>query len=139
MFLIVVGIVFLANPNLGTEFAQWVDRWTKQTWVPRPPDPLIGSVILFTAAVGVTNFVTAILRWFVRRRNHRILGDIVTGIAWFTFSFLTYLYLARTIAGPVAVAAEIVVVGLLLIAYIVALATPTFSPWRAPGSPPANP
>nr|AKQ03929.1 hypothetical protein [uncultured euryarchaeote Rifle_16ft_4_minimus_39] len=139
MALIVIGVVFLANPNLITEFAQWMDRWAKQGWVPRPPDTLIGSAILFSAAVGVTNLVTAIARWFVRRSNHRILGDILTSIAWFTLSSLTYLYLVRTLAGPVVVAAESVVVGVLLILYIVALATRTFSPWRTSRSPPANP
>ncbi len=121
-FLITVGIVFLANPGLFTDFETWVKTFTPTGGIPRPPDSMIVSAIVFFAAAGVFDFVTTGIRFAMKARPRKVLSDAMTGVAWVVLAAFTALYLWRLISGPVVIALELVVIGLLIIVYLLAVA-----------------
>ena len=90
-FLIIVGVVFLANPNIFTNFQAWGENMVNVKYIPRPPEALIWSGVLFFAAAGVSDFVTAALRYSMKGRRRKVLGDVFTGIALIVFAWLTSL------------------------------------------------
>lgn len=117
-FLIIVGIVFLANPGLFTDFETWVKSFTPTGGVPRPPGSMIVSAITLFAAAGVFNFITVGIRFALKGRPRKMLSDAMTAIAWLVLAGFTSLYLGHSISGPVVVASELVVIGLLIIVYL---------------------
>ena len=130
-FLIVVGAVFLSNPGIFTDLEAWMKAFTPAGGVPRPPQSLIMSAVLFFAAAGVSDFVTAGIRFAITKRRRRMLADVMTGIGWIALSGLTTLYAGRSISGPVVIASELVVCGILIILYLVVV-----SRWMIVRSPP---
>ncbi len=123
-FLFIVGIVFLANPGLFTDFEAWVNSFTPGGGVPRPAGSMIVSAIIFFAAAGVFDFVTAGIRVAMKGRRRKVLSDVLTGVAWIVLAGFTNLYLGKTISGPVVIASELVVIGLLIIVYLLAVSRP---------------
>jgi len=123
-FLIIVGVVFLANPGLFADSETWAKSFTPTGGIPRPPDSMIVSAITFFLAAGVFDFITAGIRYAMKARPRKVLADVMTGIAWIVLAGFTYLYLMRTISGPVVVASELVAIGVLIIVYLVATSRP---------------
>ncbi len=129
-FLIIVGVVFLSNPGIFTDVEAWLKAFTPTGGVPRPPQSLIMSAVLFFAAAGVSDFVTAGIRFAITKHRRRVLADVMTGIGWVALSGLTNLYAGQVVSGPVVIASELVVCGLLIITYLVAV-----SRWPVAGPP----
>jgi len=127
-FLIIVGVVFLANPGLFTDFETWVKSFTPTGGVPRPPDSMILSAITFFIVAGIFDFITAGIRYALKARPRKVLSDVMTGIAWIVLAGFTSLYLGRSISGPVVVASELVVIGVMIIVYLLATRRPLPSP-----------
>lgn len=127
-FLLIVGLVFLANPGLFTDLETWARSAPPGGGVPRPPDPLIVSAITFFILAGAFDFVTAGIRFALKARPRKVFGDSMTGVAWIVLAGFTYLYLGRSISGPVVIASELVVIGLLIIVYFLVVYRPRALP-----------
>lgn len=117
-FLFVVGFVFYANPNLGTDLRLWSDRVVRNGLFARPPEGVITSAVLFFFLMGIASFVTATLRVVVGRHRFRALSDVIGGVALVLLSFLLSLYASRTISGQLVLATWAAVLGVLLLIYI---------------------
>jgi uncharacterized membrane protein HdeD (DUF308 family) len=119
ILLLVVGITFLANPNLISDFRFWIETMTTRKTLSRPPQGLIDSAALFFGLVAISNFVMVIVRFFANERMRRVLAGILSGVALALFSYFIYLYGTHTFAWTMVLAAEAVTVGLLVILYSV--------------------
>jgi len=115
--IVVVGFLFLINPNLIANFGSWIEDMAKQKTLLRPPQGLINSAILFFAVIGVSSFFIGGVRFMSDRVMRRLLADISTGTALVLFSYLIYLYGTHALAWHVVLAAEAVVIGILIIIY----------------------
>jgi hypothetical protein len=119
ILLLVVGIIFLANPSLISDFRFWIETMTTRKSLLRPPLALIDSAALFFGLVAISNFVMVVVRFFAHERMRRVLADILSGVALALFSYFIYLYGTHTFAWTMVLAAEAVTVGLLVILYSV--------------------
>jgi hypothetical protein len=121
IFLLILGAIFIANPNIASQVDLWIkDMTNKQSFV-RPPLELINTAALFFGLVGVSNFFMAGVRFVVHKRRRRIVGGILSGVALVVFSYLLYLYNNGTIKrGFTVLAIEVLVIGLLVIVYAAA-------------------
>lgn len=119
IFLLIVGVVFLANPNVISNFSSWVEQMTTAKKLSRPTQGLIDSATLFFGLIGLSNFFLAGVRFMVHQRLRRVLTDILSGVALALFSYFIYLYGSHVIAWQMVLAAEAVTVGLLVILYSV--------------------
>ena len=119
VFLLMVGIIFLANPNLISDFSSWIERMRTQETLLRPTQGLIDSAALFFALIGISNFFLAGIRFMARQRLRRVLSGILSGVALVSFSYFIYLYGTRALTWQMTLAAEAVVCGLIIILYSV--------------------
>jgi hypothetical protein len=119
ILLLVVGVVFLANTNIVSDFRLWVEQSTTQETLLRPPQGLIDSAALFFGLMGVSNFFMAGVRFMADRVMRRILADVISGVALVLFAYLIYLYGVDALAWPMVLAIEAVTCGVLIIAYSV--------------------
>jgi len=119
IFLLIVGIIFLANPNLISDFRLWIETMTTQKTLLRPTQGLIDSAVLFFALIGISDFFLAGVRFLTHQRLRRVLTEILSGVALMSFSYFIYLYGTRAFAWQMVLAAEAVTVGLLVILYSV--------------------
>jgi hypothetical protein len=119
IFLLIVGIIFLANPNLISDFRLWIERLTTEKTLSRPPQGLIDSAALFFGLIALFNFVMVGVRFMANERMRRVLADILSGVALALFSYFIYLYGTHAFAWQMVLAAEAVTVGLLIILYSV--------------------
>jgi len=119
IFLLIVGIIFLANPNLVSDFRLWIEKLTTEKTLSRPPQGLIDSAALFFGLIALSNFVMVGVRFMAHQRLRRVLGDILSGVALVLFSYFIYLYGTHTLTWQMALAAEAVTCGLLIILYSV--------------------
>jgi uncharacterized membrane protein len=117
IFLVVVGIVFIANPNVISNFNSWIQQMADAKSLLRPSLDLINSAALFFGLIGLSNFFLAGIRFIVYRTNRRVFSSILSGIALVLFSYLIYLYGQRDLTWEVALAIEVVVCGLLVMVY----------------------
>ncbi len=117
-FLFVVGFVFYANQNLGTDLRIWSDRAVRNGLFTRPPEGVITSAVLFFFLLGITSFITAALRVAVGRHRFRALADVLGGVGLVLLSFLLSLYANHTISGQLVLATFAAVLGILLLIYI---------------------
>lgn len=117
IFLLIVGIIFVANPNLVTDFRVWVEEMTNRETFLKPPLGLINSATLFFGLIGVSNFFVAGVRFITYKRMRRVLGGVLSGVAFVVFSYLLHLYGSGVLRGLMVLAIEVVVVGLLVILY----------------------
>jgi len=117
IFLLIVGIIFLANPNLVSDFRLWIERLTTEKTLSRPPQGLIDSATLFFGLIGLSNFFLAGIRFMANKAMRRVLADILTGVALVLLSFLIYLYGSHVLAWQMVLAIEAVACGLLIILY----------------------
>lgn len=119
VFLLIVGIIFLANPNLISDFRLWIERMRSQETLLRPTRGLIDSAALFFALIGISDFFLAGVRFMAHQRLRRVLSNILSGVALVSFSYFIYLYGGHALTWQMTLAAEAVVCGLLIILYSV--------------------
>jgi hypothetical protein len=119
ILLLIVGIIFLANPNVVSDFRLWIERLTTEKTLSRPPQGLIDSAALFFGLIGLSDFFLAGVRFIADKRMRRVLVDILSGVALVLFSYLIYLYGRHTLTWQMALATEAVACGLLIILYSV--------------------
>jgi uncharacterized membrane protein YvbJ len=119
VFLLIVGIIFLANPTLISDFNSWVKKLSTDKTISRPPLTLINSATLFFGLIGISDFFLAGVRFTAHQRLRRVLTNILSGVALVLFSYFIYLYGGRTLSWQMVLAAEAVTVGLLIILYSV--------------------
>lgn len=117
IFLLIVGIVFLANPNIFSHINSWVQEMAEKKTLLRPPQDLIDSASLFFVLIGASNFFMAGIRLVGDKAVRRIFADILTGVALVLFGYLIYLYGAHTLGWQMVLAIEAVACGLLVILY----------------------
>jgi peptidoglycan/LPS O-acetylase OafA/YrhL len=115
----VVGIVFILNPNVVSDFSSWVERMTNEKILSRPPQVLITSAALFFGLIGLSDFFMAGTRLAVFKVKRRVLADILSGVALLLFSYLIYLYGNRALTWQAVLATEVVAAGLLIVLYSV--------------------
>jgi len=117
IFLVIVGITFVANPNAISQFSLWIEQMSTQQALSRPPKALIDSATLFFGLIGVSNFFLAGVRFMADKTIRRVLSDILTGSALILFSCLIYLYGRHVLVWQMVLAIEVVACGLLIILY----------------------
>jgi hypothetical protein len=117
IFLLIVGIFFVANPNIVSDFRVWVEAMTDSQTFVRPPQGLINSAALFFGLIGVSNFFVAGVRFMAYKGRRRVLADVLSGVGFVVFSYLLYLYGNGTLRGLTVLAIELVVIGLLVMSY----------------------
>lgn len=117
IFVLVVGIVFVLNPLLTSEFGFWIEQMTTAQELVRPPQGLIASAIVFFGLIGVSDFFVAGVRVWVEKSGRRALGDVLTGVAILLFAYLISLYESYSIAGLMVLGTEAIAVGLLIVLY----------------------
>lgn len=81
IFLIIVGIVFLASPNIVSDFTSWVRQMANQKDFVRPPEGLIAGAIIFFGLIGLSEFFKAGVRLLIGKSKRKGLGNIFSGIA----------------------------------------------------------
>jgi hypothetical protein len=119
IFLVVVGIVFIANPNVITSFSSWTQQMADAKTLLRPSVDLINSAALFFGLIGLSDFFLAGVRFIAYRVTRRVLSCILSGVALVQFSYLIYLYGRHDLGWQVALAVEVVACGLLVMVYSV--------------------
>jgi hypothetical protein len=119
IFLLIVGIIFLANPKLISDFSSWVKKLSTEKTISRPPLTLINSAALFFGLIGISDFLLAGVRFMAHQRLRRVFVSILSGFALVLFSYFIYLYGEQTITWQMVLAAEVVTCGLLIILYSV--------------------
>lgn len=120
ILLIIVGIVFLTNPNIIADFRLWIEQLANQKTLIRPPQTLISSAMVFFGLIGLSNFFMAGIRFVVFKAERRVLADMLSGIALVLFSYLIYLYGIHALAWQIVLAVEVVACGFLIILYTMA-------------------
>ena len=117
-FLLSIGVIFAANPNLASELRLWTSDWTTLGPLVRPPQGVITSAALFFAVEGVLMFVLAWIRVALRDRRMRATSTALQGIGDLVFAYLLVLYADRLIGGPFVIAVLAGVVGALLMIWV---------------------
>jgi len=119
ILLVVVGLVFLANPSIVSDFRSWIEQMRTKEAMSRPPQSLINGATLFFAFIGVSDFFMAGVRFMRDRALRRTVADVLSGIALVLFAYLAYLYGVHAISWQIVLGAEAVAIGLLVILYSV--------------------
>jgi uncharacterized membrane protein HdeD (DUF308 family) len=119
VFLLIVGIIFLANPTLISDFSSWAKKLSTDKTISRPPLALINSAALFFGSIGISDFFLAGVRFVAHQRLRRVLTEILSGIALVLFSYFIYLYGGHALTWQMTLAAEAVTCGFLIILYSV--------------------
>lgn len=118
IFVIVIGVILITNPNLFSEIGTWVEQMTDKGTVVRPPDGLIFSGAVFFGLMGVSNFIKVALRLAVDSSRRTALSEMHSGVALVCFAYFLHLYSNNPdISWQLTLALEIVVIGLLVISY----------------------
>jgi len=120
IFLLIVGIVFLANPNIFSSINLWVQEMAEKRTLLSPREnysDLIYSASLFFVLIGASNFFMAGVRLVSDKAARRVFADTLTGVALVLFGYLIYLYGAGTLGWQMVLAIEAVACGLLVILY----------------------
>lgn len=120
VFLLVVGVVFYANPRFVSEFVSWVESMANQQVLRRPPASLISSAALFFGLIGASNFVTAGIRAAVDKVWRRVLSDLLSGVGLVSFAYLINQYGGHAISWMTVFGVEAIVVGALVVVYSMA-------------------
>ena len=118
IFVIVVGVILITNPNLFSEIGTLVEQMTDKGTVVRPPDGLIFSGAVFFGLMGVSNFIKVALRLAVDSSRRTALSEMHSGVALVCFAYFLHLYSSNPdISWQLTLALEIVAIGLLVISY----------------------
>ena len=119
-FILIVGIVFIANPNLISDFSSWIEQMTDEQHLIRPHEGLISSAILFFTLIGLSNFFEAGIKLWIGKARRQVLADILSGVALVLFAYLIHLYGSYALTWQIVIAIEAIVVGLLVVLYSIA-------------------
>jgi len=119
-FILIVGIVFVANPNLVSDFSSWVEQMTDEQHLIRPSEGLVSSAILFFTLIGLSNFFEAGIKLWIVKARRRVLADILSGVALVLFAYLINLYGSYVLTWQMVLAIEAIAVGLLVVLYSIA-------------------
>jgi len=117
IFLIIVGIVFMASPNIFSDFSSWVEQMANQKGYVRPPEGLITGAMIFFGLVGLSDLFKAGFRLQIVMSKRKALRNAFSGIALILLAYLIYLYSELLIRGQTVLAIEVVAVGFLVILY----------------------
>jgi len=120
IFILIVGIVFMANPNLISDFSSWIEEMTKKQDLIRPYERLISSATLFFTLVGLSNFFEAGIKLWIGKTKRQVLADILSGVALVLFAYLIHLYGIDALRWQIVIAIEAIAVGLLVVSYSIA-------------------
>jgi len=118
-FLLVVGIVFIANPDIPSDFGSWIENMADRQDLLRPPEGLLVSGALFFGLMGAFNFLQGGIRFWTGGSMRQTLVDVLSGVALVLFAYLIHLYSIYQLEWQLVLAFEVVVVGLLVILYSV--------------------
>lgn len=116
-FLVIVGVIFVANPNIISDFSSWIGQMTGEQALKRPPVRLITSAAIFFLLVGLSNFFLAGIRLLFEKVRRRVLADILSGVALVSFAYLVNLYGGYALTWQMVLAIEAIVCGLLVVLY----------------------
>ena len=119
-FILIVGIVFIANPNLVSDFSSWIEQMTGEQHLIRPPEKLVSSAILFFTLIGLSNFFEAGIKLWITKIMRQVLADILSGVALVLFAYLIHLYGSYALTWQMVIAIEAIAVGLLVVSYSIA-------------------
>lgn len=119
-FILIVGIVFVANPNLVSDFSSWIEQVTDEQHLIRPHEGLVSSAILFFTLIGLSNFFEAGIKLWIVKARRRVLADILSGVALVLFAYLIHLYGSYALTWQIVIAIEAIAVGLLVVLYSIA-------------------
>jgi len=119
-FILIVGIVFVANPNLVSDFSSWIEQVTDEQHLIRPSEGLVSSAILFFTLIGLSNFFEAGIKLWIVKARRRVLADILSGVALVLFAYLIHLYGSYALTWQIVIAIEAIAVGLLVVLYSIA-------------------
>ena len=122
MFLIIVGIVFVANPSLFSDLISWIEQMADTRHLIRPNEGLISSAILFFILIGLSNFLEAGIKLWagVVHAWKRVLTDILSGIGLLLFAYLISLYGNHALTWQMVIGIEVIAVGLFVVLYSIA-------------------
>jgi len=119
-FILIVGIVFIANPNLVSDFSSWIEQMTGEQHLIRPPEGLVSSAILFFTLIGLSNFFEAGIKLWITKIMRQVLADILSGVALVLFAYLIHLYGSYALTWQMVIAIEAIAIGLLVVLYSIA-------------------
>lgn len=118
-FILIVGIVFIANPNLISDFISWIEQMTDKQHLIRPEE-LISSATLFFTLIGLSNFFEAGIKLWIGKTRRQVSADILSGVALVLFAYLIHLYCIYALTWQIVIAIEAIAVGLLVVSYSIA-------------------
>lgn len=121
-FLLIVGIVFTLNTNLLTDLRLWWEAITAEG-VPdglflRPPEGIVQSGVYFFGLLGLSNFLTAGLRWVLDRSRFGALARAFAGVGFVALAVMTFQYSRHLLTGTQVLSIWTAVLGTLLVVYI---------------------
>ena len=119
LFLLVVGAVFLSNPDILTELIDWARLMADMGTPIRPPAPLISGATLFFGLIGLSNLFTAVVRMLMDKVWRRILPDLLSGAGFLAFAYLITLYAKEAITFTNVLAIMVIIFGALVVLYTV--------------------
>jgi len=119
LFLLTVGVVYMVNPNILSEFVSWVELMGDHGVGIRPPATLITSAALFFGLIGLSNLLTAAIRVAIDKVWGRILPDVLAGAGFLVFAYVVNLYSQQVISWTNILAIMAIVLGALVILYTV--------------------
>lgn len=117
IFVLVLGVVFVANPNVVTDLRLWIEASIADKTLTRPSEALLTSITVFFGLIGVSNFFKASVRLGVKKDREHFFSDTLWGVATVLFACLVHLYKSRVLTWQMVFALEAVVCGLLVILY----------------------
>jgi hypothetical protein len=117
LFLLIVGVVYTANPNITSVFINWVRRMAELELAISPPSELVTSATLFFSQIGFSNLLTAVMRVMIDKVWGRILQDFLTGIGFLSIAYIVRLYGQNAVTWTNVLAYGAIVFGGLVMLY----------------------
>jgi hypothetical protein len=115
LFLLVVGLVFQMNTGVHTDFLTWIESMAESEAFVMPPGTLVNSAVFFFGLIGLSNFLTAAIRFLVDKNMGRIITDILSGVGLLAFAYLINLWSHGSLTWTIVIAYEAIIVGVLII------------------------
>jgi hypothetical protein len=117
LFLLVVGVVFITNPDIPSEVIDWVRLMADLETPIRPTRTILSSATMFFILTGLSNLFTAGVRLLIDKVWRRILQDVLSGAGILAFAYLVSLYAKEALTWTNVLAIGAVVLGALMVLY----------------------